>query len=112
MSTSLAAQQQEERPSHREVVARAHALQPLLGEHAAEGELLRRLPDTVSDALTEAGMFRLLTPTRFRGYAADLRTVIEVTETMGETDGSASWLVSVGAAAAWMMGHLSLAASS
>ena len=63
MSTSLAVQQQEERPSHRELVARARALQPLLGEHAAEGELLGRLPDTVSDALTEAGMFRLLTPT-------------------------------------------------
>jgi 3-hydroxy-9,10-secoandrosta-1,3,5(10)-triene-9,17-dione monooxygenase len=32
--------------------------------------------------------------------------VIEVTEAMGETDGSASWLVSVGSVAAWMMGRL------
>jgi 3-hydroxy-9,10-secoandrosta-1,3,5(10)-triene-9,17-dione monooxygenase len=106
MSTRLAVQQQEERPSHQQLVARARALQPLLRENAAEGELLRRLPGTVSDALTEAGMFRLLTPRRFGGYAIDLRTVIEVTETLGEADGSASWLVSVGSVAAWMIGQL------
>jgi 3-hydroxy-9,10-secoandrosta-1,3,5(10)-triene-9,17-dione monooxygenase len=106
MSTSLAVQQQQERPSRQELVERARALQPLLRENAAEGELLRRLPGTVSDALREAGMFRLLTPRRFGGYAIDLRTVIEVTETLGEADGSASWLVSVGSVAAWMIGHL------
>jgi 3-hydroxy-9,10-secoandrosta-1,3,5(10)-triene-9,17-dione monooxygenase len=106
MSTSREVQQQEERPSHQELVGRARALQPLLRENAAEGELLRRLPDTVSDALIEAGMFRLLTPTRFGGYAADLRTVINVSETLAEIDGSASWLVSIGSAGAWMMGQL------
>jgi 3-hydroxy-9,10-secoandrosta-1,3,5(10)-triene-9,17-dione monooxygenase len=106
MSTSLVVEQQEDRPSHRGVVARARALQPLLGDHAAEGELLRRLPDPVSDALTEAGMFRLLTPTRFGGYDVDLHTLIKVSETLGERDGSASWLVSVGSVAAWMIGQL------
>jgi 3-hydroxy-9,10-secoandrosta-1,3,5(10)-triene-9,17-dione monooxygenase len=106
MSTSLEVQHQVQRPSDHELVARARALQSLLHENAAEGELHRRLPDPVSDALTEAGMFRLLTPTRFGGYAVDLRTAIKVTETLGEFDGSASWLVSVGSAAAWMTGHL------
>ncbi|MBV8177351.1 MAG: oxidoreductase [Mycobacterium sp.] len=106
MSTSLEVQQQIERPSDHELVARARALQPLLHENAAEGELLRRLPDAVSDALTEAGMFRLLTPARFGGYAVDLRTVLKVSEILGEMDGSVSWLVSVGSAAAWMTGHL------
>jgi 3-hydroxy-9,10-secoandrosta-1,3,5(10)-triene-9,17-dione monooxygenase len=106
MSASLTIQEEEDRPSHRELVARARALQPLLDAHADEAELLRRSPDAVSNALTEAGMFRLLTPARFGGYAVDLRTVIEVTETMAETDGSASWLVSVGSVAVWMMGQL------
>jgi 3-hydroxy-9,10-secoandrosta-1,3,5(10)-triene-9,17-dione monooxygenase len=106
MSTSLEVQHQVQRPSDHELVARARALQPLLHENAAEGELHRRLPDPVSDALTDAGMFRLLTPTRFGGYAVDLRTAMKVTETLGEFDGSASWLVSVGSAAAWMTGHL------
>jgi 3-hydroxy-9,10-secoandrosta-1,3,5(10)-triene-9,17-dione monooxygenase len=83
MSTRLAAQQKEERPSHEELVARARALQPLLRQNAAEGGLLRRLPDAVGDALTAAGMFRLLSPTRFGGYAVDLRTVLKVSEAKG-----------------------------
>jgi 3-hydroxy-9,10-secoandrosta-1,3,5(10)-triene-9,17-dione monooxygenase len=90
MSISREVQQQEERPSHQELVGRARALEPLLRENAAEGELLRRLPDTVSDALIAAGMFRLLTPTRFGGYAADLRTVINVSETLWATRSMAS----------------------
>ncbi|OBH12930.1 acyl-CoA dehydrogenase family protein [Mycobacterium sp. E1747] len=106
MSTGPAVRQQEDQPSRRELVARAHALQPLLDAHVADGEVLRRLPDPVSDALTEAGMFRLLTPRHFGGYAVDLRTVIEVTEAIGMADGSASWLVSVDAAAAWVMAQL------
>jgi 3-hydroxy-9,10-secoandrosta-1,3,5(10)-triene-9,17-dione monooxygenase len=106
MTTSLEVQHQVQRPSDHELVARARALQSLLADNAAEGELHRRLPDPVSDALTEAGMFRLLTPTRFGGYAVDLRTALKVTEALGEFDGSASWLVSVGSAAAWMTGHL------
>jgi 3-hydroxy-9,10-secoandrosta-1,3,5(10)-triene-9,17-dione monooxygenase len=106
MSTSLEVQPQQQRPSHDELLARARALQPVLRENAAEGELLRRLPDPVSDALTQAGMFRLLTPSRFGGYEVDLRTVIEVSQTLGETDGSAAWLVSVGSAAAWMIAQL------
>jgi 3-hydroxy-9,10-secoandrosta-1,3,5(10)-triene-9,17-dione monooxygenase len=106
MSACLAVQQKEERPSHEELVARARALQPLLRQNAAEGELLRRLPDAVSDALTEAGMFRLLAPTRFGGYAVDLRTVLKVSEALGEIDASASWLVSIGSVGAWLMGQL------
>jgi 3-hydroxy-9,10-secoandrosta-1,3,5(10)-triene-9,17-dione monooxygenase len=106
MSTSRETHPQELRPSHQELLGRARALQPLLRENAAEGELLRRLPDAVSDALAEAGMFRLLTPIRFGGYAADLRTVIGVSDTLAEIDGSASWLVSIGSAGNWMLGQL------
>jgi 3-hydroxy-9,10-secoandrosta-1,3,5(10)-triene-9,17-dione monooxygenase len=105
MSSGPAVQQQQ-RPSCEELVARARALRPILRENSGEGELLRRLPDTVSDALTEAGLFRLLTPTRFGGYACDLRTVLKVTETLGEMDGSASWLVSLGSTAAWAVSHM------
>jgi 3-hydroxy-9,10-secoandrosta-1,3,5(10)-triene-9,17-dione monooxygenase len=106
MTASATVRQQKERPSHRELVERARALQSRLRGNAAEGELLRRLPDVVNDALTEAGMFRLLTPARFGGYEVDLRTLIKVGETLGEIGGSASWLVSIGSVAAWMMGHL------
>src|ERR1700761_1561493 len=106
MNAEAAVEPQQERPSGQELVTRVRALEPLLREHSAEGELLRRLPDIVSDALTEAGLFRLLTPTRFGGYGCDLRTLISVAETLGEMDGSASWLASLGATAAWTISQL------
>jgi hypothetical protein len=52
-------------PGRDELVARAHALQPLLREYAAKTDAGRCLPDAVNAALTEAGFFRLLTPQRF-----------------------------------------------
>ncbi|OBA59069.1 hypothetical protein A5647_18540 [Mycobacterium sp. 1100029.7] len=84
-------------PTHADVVAAARALQPMLRQHAADGELLRRLPDAVCAALTEAGMFRLQTPKRFGGYGVGVRTVVEVGEVLAEADASASWLVVLGA---------------
>src|ERR1700752_3278756 len=106
MSSEPSVEHQQRPPSCRELVARARALQPLLTHHSAQGELQRRLPDAVSDALTEAGLFRLLTPARFGGYACDLRTMLKVTQTLGETDGSASWVVAVGATAAWSVSQI------
>ncbi|WAC89686.1 acyl-CoA dehydrogenase family protein [Mycobacterium sp. Aquia_213] len=89
-------------PTHEAVVAQARALQPILGKHAATAEALRRLPDPVNAALTNAGMFRLQTPKRFGGYGAGVRTVLEVGEALAEADASASWLVVLGATGSWM----------
>ena len=94
----------DELPSRAELVARALALQPLLRERAAKGDAERRLADEVSLALTEAGLFRMLTPRRLGGYESDLRTVLEVTEKLGAADASASWLVAVATVASWITG--------
>src|ERR1700709_180917 len=88
--------------THDEVVAQAHALQPLLRQHAAAGESLRRLPDPVNAALTKAGLFRLQTPKRFGGYAVGVSTVLEVSEALAEADASASWLVVIGVTGSWL----------
>jgi 3-hydroxy-9,10-secoandrosta-1,3,5(10)-triene-9,17-dione monooxygenase len=95
------------RPTQAELRERAVALQPLLREHSPAGEIRRRLPDEVIDALTEAGMFRLRTPGRFGGYGADVRTVLDVTVALGEADGSAAWLVGLSATGAWVSGRAS-----
>jgi 3-hydroxy-9,10-secoandrosta-1,3,5(10)-triene-9,17-dione monooxygenase len=91
-------------PSCEELVDRAKTLQPLLCQHAAAGDASRRQPDEVIAGLTEAGLFRLLTPRRLGGYETQLRTVVAVTETLGEADGSAAWLIALGSAHAWMAG--------
>ncbi|MFI6488743.1 acyl-CoA dehydrogenase family protein [Streptomyces sp. NPDC050564] len=72
------------------LVARAAALRPLLREHAGRGETDRVVPAQVVDALGEAGVFRLLTPRRYGGPETDLRTLTEVSETLGAADGSSA----------------------
>jgi alkylation response protein AidB-like acyl-CoA dehydrogenase len=83
-------------PTYEEFVARAVALKPLLREHAAAADSARRIPDEVMDALIQAGVFRLMTPKRYGGYQRDLRTVMKVSEVLGEADASVSWLVAMG----------------
>jgi 3-hydroxy-9,10-secoandrosta-1,3,5(10)-triene-9,17-dione monooxygenase len=94
-------------PSCQELLARAEALQPLLCEHAAAGEADRRLSDSVVTRLSEAGLFRMLTPRRLGGCETRLRTVVAVTEALGVADGSAAWLVALSTAHAWMAGLFS-----
>ena len=89
------------------MLARAEALQPLLREHAVVAEADRRLPDEVVTRLSEAGLFRMLTPCRLDGCETRLRTVVAVTETLGVADGSAAWLVALSTAHAWMAGLFS-----
>jgi hypothetical protein len=68
-----------------------------LREFADYGDTHRRTADQVIDALTEAGMFRLVTPRRYNGYEVDLVTLLDLTEILGEADGSAAWLVGIAA---------------
>ncbi len=93
-------------PTREELVAKAVALQPLLREHSATGDATRRTADEVIDGLTEAGFFRLLSPRRIGGFELDLRTAVEVTETLAEADGSAAWLVGLAASASWATAYL------
>jgi 3-hydroxy-9,10-secoandrosta-1,3,5(10)-triene-9,17-dione monooxygenase len=92
---------------HADLVLKAVRLQPLLREYLPKAEEDRTLPDEVNKALTEAGFFRLRTPKRFGGYEARMRTLLEVTETLGAADGSAAWMVSVGSTSGWLAGLFS-----
>jgi alkylation response protein AidB-like acyl-CoA dehydrogenase len=83
----------------------ARSLQDRLREFADYGDTHRRTADEVIDALTEAGMFRLFTPRRYNGYEVDLATLLDITEILGEADGSASWLVGIAATASWLAAH-------
>ncbi|POX63492.1 oxidoreductase [Streptomyces sp. Ru62] len=85
-----------------ELVGRATALQPLLRKHAAAGEKDRVLPVEVVDAMAESGVFRLLTPKRYGGSQTNLRTLTEVSEVLGEGDGSAAWVGMIIAVTNWL----------
>ena len=49
------------------------------------------------DALTEAGLFRLLVPASVGGLEAEVTTVLETFERVSIADGSAGWCVMIGA---------------
>lgn len=94
-------------PNHTELVDRARQLHSVLRAHTSDGELHRRQADEVIDALTAAGLFRLFAPRRYGGFSASMRTLLDVTETLAEADGSAAWLVSIAAGGAWITAHAS-----
>jgi alkylation response protein AidB-like acyl-CoA dehydrogenase len=93
---------QQEISSREELIERARALQPLLRTHAQRGEAERAVPAEVVDALTEAGIFRMLTPKRFGGYETDLRTLTEVSEALGEADGATAWTAMIVTVTNWL----------
>ncbi|KOV69601.1 oxidoreductase [Streptomyces sp. AS58] len=77
-------------------------MQPLLRARAAQGESDRVVPQEVIDELAAAGVFRLLTPRRFGGYETDLRTLTEVSEALGEADGSTAWTAMIISVTNWL----------
>lgn len=84
-----------------EVVERIKALQPLLREHAAEGEAQRRVPDVVVDALRDAGAFRVSIPKRFGGFEGSMQDMLDVSSAAAYGDGGAAWYVALGNVCAW-----------
>jgi 3-hydroxy-9,10-secoandrosta-1,3,5(10)-triene-9,17-dione monooxygenase len=82
-------------PDRTELVARAAALRDLLWDQAAECDRERRLTDAAVEAITAAGLMRLMTPRRFGGYEADLKTFLDVSTELGRGCCSASWVTGV-----------------
>ncbi|MFG2767630.1 acyl-CoA dehydrogenase family protein [Streptomyces rubiginosohelvolus] len=85
-----------------ELVERAAALRPLLRAQAARADEERVIAPEVMEALSEAGIFRLLTPRRFGGHETDLRTLTEVSETLGEADGATAWTAMIISVTNWL----------
>ncbi|MCM3298328.1 acyl-CoA dehydrogenase family protein [Streptomyces pseudogriseolus] len=84
------------------LVAQAAGLQAVLRAQAARNEQERTVSPETVEAMTEAGVFRLLTPKRFGGHQTDLRTLTAVSETLGQGDGSAAWTGMIIAVTNWL----------
>ena len=61
-----------------EALRRAHALVPLLKEHAAEGEAATKVAPRVMQALHEAGLLRYLQPKRWGGMELPFVAMVAV----------------------------------
>ncbi|WP_029031645.1 acyl-CoA dehydrogenase family protein [Salinarimonas rosea] len=82
-------------PAADDPVSRARALLPLVREGVAEGERAARLPDRVIAGMRDAGLFRLLQPSRWGGAEAAPETFFAVQMALSEADMSTGWLQGV-----------------
>src|SRR3712207_6780872 len=88
------------------LVGAARALGPLIERCGDEIERERRLPQPLFDQMTRAGLFRMLVPRALGGGEASPETLVRVVEAVSRADGSAGWLVNIGATSGIFAGVL------
>ena len=76
---------------------------PVLREHAAEGERLRRLPDATAEALISAGAFLAQVPRGLGGHELPPAEFARLVEEIAKVDAGAGWVVGNSNAAAYAM---------
>jgi alkylation response protein AidB-like acyl-CoA dehydrogenase len=74
-------------------VERTRALAPTIAKCADQAEAERRLPASLSDALHEAGLFRMLLPRSLGGAELDPPTFVQVLEEIAKVDASTAWVI-------------------
>lgn len=79
------------------LIDRARSLAPLIREHAAESERLRRLASPVVDAFHDAGLFKMLQPPSVGGSGLNAIEAVAILEEIACADGSAGWNLAIGA---------------
>jgi alkylation response protein AidB-like acyl-CoA dehydrogenase len=84
------------------LIERAASLREILERNAEKTDSLRRLADGNVQALKDAGLCRLMVPTRFGGYQTSVRTYIDVMAELGRGCGSTAWVASLINVCAWL----------
>ncbi|HWC29390.1 MAG TPA: acyl-CoA dehydrogenase family protein [Dehalococcoidia bacterium] len=74
-----------------DLVLAARDLFPVLNACWAESDRDRRVPASVVQQMKAAGIFRAAVPAELGGPGADLRTFLEVIETVAYANGAAGW---------------------
>lgn len=86
------------------LVQRAAALVPMLRTNALAAEAARRVPEASFEALSEAGIFRMMAPKRYGGDEADFQTQSDVLAEIGRGCPSTSWVATIFSAMGWLVG--------
>jgi indole-3-acetate monooxygenase len=87
------------------------ALAPQIEACANESEQARRLPSSLVEALTDAGLFRLWIPRALGGEEVDAITFVEVVEAVSRIDAAIGWCVMIGGCYGAFGGYLSAQAA-
>ncbi|MDQ2815315.1 MAG: acyl-CoA dehydrogenase [Actinomycetota bacterium] len=92
-------------PSRTELVQRVADIVPVLRANSRAGELNRRLPDEVVDAMIGAGVLRMLVPAYYGGYEVDMQTLVDVGIELGRGDGAPAFCATAWWAQCWATAH-------
>jgi alkylation response protein AidB-like acyl-CoA dehydrogenase len=84
------------------LLARATALVPMLRSRAEDTEKARRVAPSTLDALSEAGVFRMMAPRRYGGDEADFRMQCDVLAEIARGCPSTSGVATIYSAMAWV----------
>jgi alkylation response protein AidB-like acyl-CoA dehydrogenase len=85
------------------IVAAASNLVPMLRETAQTTEANRRVSASTTDALREAGIFRLMQPARYGGYEYGFTAFIDVISELGRGCTSSAWACAIGTIHQWLI---------
>jgi 3-hydroxy-9,10-secoandrosta-1,3,5(10)-triene-9,17-dione monooxygenase len=87
-----------------EIIQRAKSIAPALSVNANGCEAARQvLPESIR-LMVEAGLFRILQPSRVHGYEMSLRTFADTVTIISEACSSSGWVLGVVGAHHWCMG--------
>jgi alkylation response protein AidB-like acyl-CoA dehydrogenase len=76
----------------------------MLRENGAAAERARRVPSASFDAMSQAGIFKMMAPKRYGGYQADFQTQCEVLAHIARGCPSSSWVATIYSAMGWLAG--------
>jgi alkylation response protein AidB-like acyl-CoA dehydrogenase len=85
----------------------ARELTPLMQEHRAEGERLGRPVEAVHSAVSEAGLYRAISPIEVDGFEIGLPDQVRVCEQLGYADPNMAWCIGNSWGSGFLAGRMS-----
>lgn len=93
-----------------EIMRRVETIAPRLADNAQRCEQMRRVvPESIA-LMAQAGLFRILQPSRVHGYEMDFRTFADAATRVSEFCPSSGWVLTVISTHHWCLGAFSEAA--
>ncbi len=87
-----------------EIMRRVEAIAARLAENSRRCEEMRRVAPESIASMVEAGLFRILQPSRVHGYELDFRTLADAATRISEACPSSGWVLTVIATHHWCIG--------
>lgn len=87
-----------------ELIERARGLAPAIADRAEEAERLRNVPDETMQELIDAGLFRMLQPSRVGGYEMPFDILVDVLPIIGAACTSTAWILGNFSSRNWNIG--------